>query len=336
MGWFLQQGSLPPAEAAALLKWIHRKAGPGFIEDQAGTEPMLPVIHAELVGQSPETLRAMVAALMAAMPASGLGTPDFAAAVDIIDLGKLAGSIDATPIVEAYLQSLASRAYWLAANRITVGGAATLFELTGSDPKLRDAFLNPLDIGARLADESEKNPFSREDVLCRALRAHIRVLSRAVAGLHEKPHDDLVDALVYSVKSGALKDAENNRIPAFAPRHELNGFRVPFDRPIAADLGGALGALDDDRRGKLLNAILETDEPLVLAQLAAYAPRQLRARIKASAEEILPGDAGETRALTEAQARVEALLSAGFIQAATRFMENEEGSRRLAAFPAAL
>jgi hypothetical protein len=105
MGWSLQQGSLPPAEAAALLKWIHRKAGPGFIEDQAGTEPMLPVIRAELVGQSPEMLRAMVASLTAAMPASGLGTPDFAAAVDIIDLGKLAASIDAGSSRETFSPS---------------------------------------------------------------------------------------------------------------------------------------------------------------------------------------------------------------------------------------
>jgi hypothetical protein len=333
MGWSLQQGSLPPAEAAALLKWIHRKAGPGFIEDQAGTEPMLPVIRAELVGQSPETLRAMVASLTAAMPASGLGTPDFAAAVDIIDLGKIAASIDAGPVIEAYLQSLASRAYRLAANRISVGGAATLFELAGSDPKRRGAFLHRIDIGARLADESEENPFTREDVLCHALRAHIRVLSRAVAGLLETPPDDLVDALVAAVKSGALKDAEKNRIPAFAPRHESNGLGVPSDRPIAADLGGALGALDDDRRGRLLNAILETDEPLVLVQLAAYAPRQLQARIKARAEEILPADAGKTRALTEAQARIEALLSAGFVQAATRFMENEEELETLGPVP---
>jgi hypothetical protein len=111
MGWFLQQGSLPPAEVAALLKWIHRKAAPGFIEDQIGAEPMLPVIRAELVGQSPETLHAVVSALMARMPAWGLGTPEFAAAVDIIDLGKLAASIDAGPVIEAYLQSLASRPY---------------------------------------------------------------------------------------------------------------------------------------------------------------------------------------------------------------------------------
>ena len=329
MGWFLQQGSLPPAEAAALLKWIHIKSPPGFIEDQAVAEPMLPVIRAELVGQSPETLRAIVTVLTAAMPTSGLGTPEFAAAVDLIDLGKLAASIDAGPVIEAYLQSLASRAYRLSANRISVGGAATLFELAGSDSKRRGAFLHPIDIGARLADETEENPFTREDVLCHALRAHIRILSRAVAGLPETPPDDLADALVAAVKSGARKHEKKNRIPAFAPRHELNAFGVPFDRPIAADLGVALAALDDYRRGTLLNAILETDEPLVLAQLAAYAPRQLRARIKARAEEILPTDAGETRALTETQARIEALLSAGFVQAATRFMENEEELKTL-------
>jgi tetratricopeptide (TPR) repeat protein len=71
----------------------------------------------------------------------------------------------------------------------------------------------------------------------------------------------------------------------------------------------------------------------VLAQLAAYAPHQVRARIKARAEEILPAEAGETRALTEAQARMEALLAAGFVEAATRFMDNEEELKTLGRVP---
>lgn len=332
MGWFLRQGSLSPAEVAALLKWLYAKAGLEFIENWAAAEPMLPVVRAELVGQSPETLLAIVAALVADMPASGLGTPEFAAAVDIINLGRLTGTVDAGPIIEAYLQSLDSCKYGLAANMISVGGAATLFELAASDPTRHDTFMHPIDIEARLADEREENPFTREDILCHALRAHVRVLSRALAGSPE-PSDDLVEALIAAVRSAALKHTETNYIPAFAPRYESNGLGVPSDRPIGADLGGALAALDDDRRGRLLNAILETDEPLVLAQLAIHAPRQLRARIRARAEEISPADAGGTRALTEAQTRIEALLSAGFVQGATRFIENEEELKTLGHVP---
>jgi hypothetical protein len=127
--------------------------------------------------------------------------------------------------------------------------------------------------------------------------------------------------------------AEKGRIPAFAARHETNPFGALFDRPIAADLGAALGALDDDDHERLLVAILETDEPMVLAQLLAYAPYRARARIKNRAEEILPSEAGEIRSLPEAQARIEALLSAGIVEGAARFMEAEQGLQTLGNVP---
>lgn len=329
MGWFLQQGSLPSAEAAALLKWVHKKAGPGFIDDQVGTGSMRSVICAELIGQSPETLRAMVSDLTATMPESGLGTPDFAAILDIIELGKLASKIDASRIINAYQFSLATLDYPFDTNRIGLSGAAILYELSVSNTNLQKKFLYPIDINAGLGDEQEENPLIREDRLCKALRAHIRTLSRSIAGLSKPVPNDLVDALIVAVKSGAFKHTEKNRIPAFAPRFESNGFGVPIDRPIGADLGGALSSLEDERCGKLLNAILETDEPLVLAQMANFAPRKLLTRIKARAEEILPADAGRTYTLREEQARIEAMLSAGFIQGAVRFMENEEGLRTM-------
>jgi hypothetical protein len=327
MGWFLQQGSLPPAEAAALLKWLHGIAKPGFIEDQERDEPMLAALRGELVGQSPDILAAMIAALAAPMPTAGLGTPEFAAALDTIDIGKLADRVDPAPVIAAYTQSVAAGEYSLSANRVSVSGAAALVELAAGKPELRGSFLHPVDIKARLTDGAEENPFTLEDILSRALRTHIRILSRAAAGWREAPPDDLIDALVNAVKSGALKHSEKGRIPAFAPRHEKNALGVSFDRPIAADLGAALGALNEGDRERLLVAILETDEPMVLAQLLAFAPYPARARIKKRAEEILPSEAGELRSLPEAQDRIEALLSASIVEAAARFIEHEQGLR---------
>jgi hypothetical protein len=332
MGWYLKQGSLPPAEAAALLKWVHSKGKAGFIDDEGRTEPMLSALRAELVGQSSEILRAMAAALAATMPQSGLGTPEFAASVDIVDMGKLTGSVDPGPLIAAYTQSIAAGAYSLAANRISVTGAAALLELATAKPELRRAFLHPIDIKDRLAAGTEENPFTLEAELSRSLRAHIRILCRAVVGWPEPMRDDLVDTLIGAVRAGALKHSEKGRIPAFAPRHETNALNVSLDRPIAADLGAALAALEADRQERLLVAVLETDEPMLLAQLLTYAPYPLRARIKKRAEEITPSEAGEILSLPEAQARIEALLSAGAIEAATRFIEAEKGllpSRRL-------
>jgi tetratricopeptide (TPR) repeat protein len=333
MGWFLEKGSLAPAEAAALLKWIHGKARPGFISDEEQVEPMLTVLRRELIGQSSEILCAVVEALAATMPKSGLGTPEFGAAVDVIDMGKLARQVDPNPVIVAYTQSVAEGAYGLSANRVSISGAAALFELAATKPELRQVFLNPVNIRARLAAGADENQFSLNDELSRSLRAHIRILCRAVAGCPEMAPNDLSDALISAVRSGALKHLERGRVSAFAPGHESNPLVVTFDRPIAADLGVALAALEGDSRDLLLAAILETDEPMVLAQLLGYAPFPLRAKIKKRAEAIPPSEAGEVWSLPDAQARIESLLSAGLVESATRFIEAERGLRTLGKVP---
>jgi hypothetical protein len=93
LGHFLGQGSTPPAEAASLLYALHRSAKPGFIDDLEKSEAMLATLCGELASQSPDVLRAMFETLSSRMPQAGLGTSTFAAALDILDLGKLAGRI---------------------------------------------------------------------------------------------------------------------------------------------------------------------------------------------------------------------------------------------------
>jgi hypothetical protein len=126
LGHFLEQGSIPPAEAASLLDFLHRSAKPGFIDDLEKSESMLATLRGELASQSPDVLRRMFEALASGMPQAGLGTSAFAAALDILDLGKLAGSIDATPLILVYIQSVAAGEYALTGLLILFGGAASL------------------------------------------------------------------------------------------------------------------------------------------------------------------------------------------------------------------
>ena len=147
MGYFLELGSLHPEEAASLLNWIHKSARPGFIDDLGNSESMLATLRGDLASQSPETLKKIVAALTASMPNTGLGTSTFAASLDIVDVGKLAGDIDPTPLVTGYIQSVDAGAFTLSANRVSISGAASLLELAMRAPyELRRKFLIPLDI----------------------------------------------------------------------------------------------------------------------------------------------------------------------------------------------
>jgi hypothetical protein len=340
MGHFLRIGSTPPEEVSALLIWLHSSAQPGFIDDIGHSEVLLTTLRAELMSQSAETLHAMVNGMASAMtaikPYAGPGNPLFAAILDLVDIGKLAGEIDPEPLVEAYVDAIAAGDYTLSAHRVGTGGAASLFELaTRSYPALYQKFLSPLDIKTRFAtgEAAGENPFTVADTIVRSIRAHIRMLCRAMLGWREAIPSDMIEALIIVVRAGALAHKEKGRVAAFTPRNEQNIFGGSLDRPIAADLGAALRSLNEEAGDRLLVAILETDEPLVLAQLLAFAPHGTRARIRQRIDKLTPDEAGDIRSLTEVQARIEALLSAAAPNAAALFIENERKIKTIGSVP---
>jgi hypothetical protein len=328
MGHFLEQGSLPPKEAASLLNFLHKTAKRGFIDDLGNSEPLLVILRGELGGQSTEIQQAMFAELSSSMPQAGLGTSTFAAALDIVDAGKLAGTVDPVPLVSAYIQSVAAGKYTLSANRISISGAASLVELAmNAASGLRQSFFSPIDIRAGIAAASapDANPYTVTDTIARSIRAHVRVLSRAVAGLMESTPDELANALIEAVRAGALSHPDKGRVAAFSARYEVDPFRGSFDRPIAADLGAALTLLIGEQREQLLLVVMEIDEPMVLAQLLSLAPHEVRPRIERRVKALAPSDAGDIHSLPEAQKRIDELLSAGLPNEAAKYIEVEQG-----------
>ena len=73
----------------------------------------------------------------------------------------------------------------------------------------------------------------------------------------------------------------------------------------------------------MLAAILETDEPMVLAQLLSLATPGMRAGIEGRLVTLAPADAGEIRSLTDMQARIDELLNAGATEAAALYIDAE-------------
>jgi hypothetical protein len=330
LGEFLELGSIDAGEVASLLTFLHKTAEPIFRQVAERNRSMLAILQGELARQSAETNRQMFAALSSRMPEGGLGTSVFAAALDIVDAGVLAGSIDAAPLLSAYIDSTAAGAYSLSAGRTSGSAAASLVMLAMSaPPALREKFLYPIDIRARMAAASEPgvNLLEIEDSTARSIRAHVRVLCRAVSGLQESSPDDVVAALTKAVRAGALKHDEKGRVASFGARYETELFRGFPDRPIAADLAAALAVLRGEQREKFLLAILEIDEPAVLAQLIGLAPHAAREWIERRIDALTPSDAGEIRSLPEALVRIEELLSAGRADAAGKFIEAERGLR---------
>ncbi len=331
LGDFLEQGSVPPAEVASLLDVLYKAAKPIF-SDEGNDDATLATLRGEIASQAVAVQQAIFAALSVGTPQSGLGSSAFAAALDVVDAADLVESVDPVPLVSAYVSSVSAGAYELSANRISVSAAASLVRLATKAPAaLRQAFFAPIDVRSRIAAAAEPdvNPLTIEDETARSIRAHVRVLCRAVSGLQDSGSGELIDALIEAVRVGALKHDEKGRVGAFAARFETDPYRGARDRPIAVDLAGALSALSGDQREKLLAVILEIDEPIVLARLIALTPLDVRTRIESRIDALTPLNAGGIRSLPEAMVRIEELLTAGRADAAARFIEAERGLRPL-------
>jgi hypothetical protein len=334
LGEYLRDERGAASEGAALLNWFHHSAGPEFIDDAAGSEILHGTLIRELSGVPKATLRAMVESLDGPALRRGLGASEFATVLELVDVGGLADELEPATVVDAYAQSIHSGEYNLTAHRVGAAAAAALAQLAARTAALRQGFLYPLKVSERLAAAtSDDNPYTLADSIGGSIRAHIRILCRAIVGSAEEVSADLTDALVAAVKQGALDHREKNRVAAFAPRFERTITGPGRDRALAADLGAALRALSGASQGRLLEAIIETDEPLILAQLLSFSPPGLRTRITARITALAPTDAGDIRSLFEMQARIDELLTAGAADAAARYMEAETQLKTLGSAP---
>src|SRR5579871_928717 len=316
---------------------VYKRTKPVF-GDEAATDDrsMAAVLRDEIAAQSIEKQQAVFMALATSVRLSGLESAEFAAALDIVDATDLTERVDPMPLVAAYIKSIASGAYTLTANRISESASASLVKLAMKTPDaVRRSFFAPVDVRSRIeaAGAPDANALSIEDETARSLRAHIRILCRAVAGLRESSPAELTAALIEVVRVGAVKHDEKSRVGAFAARFEADPYRGPRDRAIAADLSAALTALAEEQREKLLLAVLDIDEPLVLAQLIELAPRDARPRIAARLDALTPADASAIRSLPEAMRRIEALLTADRVDAAEKFIQAERGLKTFGMVP---
>ena len=330
LGHFLARGETDPREAASLMEWFHQKIPYRMADHIEIHESLLTALRSELSQQPRAVLQAMVDVLIASSSDTELETSKFNAAVDIVDCGDLSDAVDPIPFVDAYTSLVGSTNPTRRSVRLSSTGAATLVRMALRAPRASSRrFFYPIDTAASLEECAEEERYSLVFDLGRSIRTHIRTLSGAISVRSGSVPEEITSALVAAIRTGALAHREKGRIAAFSPHYEEYGSDGYFGRPIAADIGSAINALSADHRDRLLSAVLETDEPILLAQLLLFAPHVAKDQIRRRVEELTPSEAGEVFSLTHAQARIEALLSAGLADAAERFIEVERELRTL-------
>jgi hypothetical protein len=102
-GQFLEQGSIAPGAAAALLDFLHKTVRPVFGEEATTIDPMLAILREEIASQSPIIQQPIFASLALKFPQASLRTSTFAAALDVVDAGELARTVEPVPLISAYI-----------------------------------------------------------------------------------------------------------------------------------------------------------------------------------------------------------------------------------------
>jgi tetratricopeptide (TPR) repeat protein len=315
----------PVAELAELLVWMHRQAR---VDQHAATqrvgktsERMFDVLRSELQTLPKPQLEQLLAVL-AFRESDGLGTARFTAAVDLISFASLTEAVDSDAMTAAYVGALRQDTFFYPV-ALTPAQAATLV-LAAKRSKSWETFLSPLDVRERVASSKDAdNGYTSRDALARALRAHVRVLSRAISAWDGVAPDDLIGALASAIRDGSSDHLEKGRVGAFAARYETELVEWRAEPPLIDDIAAACRVLSEVSRDIIASALMHVDEPLALARLLRSLPTVMKERVKGRVDALTPEDAASVGSLTEMQGRIEELLDAGATGAAAQYMAIE-------------
>jgi hypothetical protein len=324
--YLMDEKGAPAAEAAELLAAVfryERATGDTSIEN---SNAMRELLLEEFTRAKTENILKILKALFGSAIKEGPGTGAFDAALALVEAGHLIAAVDPEPLVISYIESMTRDDLSLSAHQIDTSRAGLLYGLaTRGSNELQNRFLDPLNVSKRLSARSapDANPYTIADAVARTLRVHTRVLCRAIVAQLDQVSEDLVNALVLTIETGALDRSERSQVDSFSAHHETNAPWKQRDRPISADLGDALTRLSGSQRVKLLDAILEIEEPMVLARLLFFSPVEIRPRLHQRVMHLTPGKASGLYMLTASQTRIDQLLDAEFPDVAAAFIDAE-------------
>lgn len=324
----LRVGKGAITEMADLLVWLHDRARadvhamPG--RPRKVSDRMLAVVHSELQSLSKPLLDQLLEAL-SFRETDGLGTPRFTAALDLVAFGALTDSVDADRAVAAYVAALRPDGEPYFSVGLTPLQASALAVAAQRSPAW-NTFLAPVNVSEELSKASRaENQYIARDKIARALRAHIRVLSRAIVAWEGAVPDDLSGALASAIRAGSSSHEEKARVAAFAAKFETVLRASRAEPPLVVDVAEAYTRLPDASRSGINDALLLIDEPLALALLLPRVVGAFREKLAARIDSLTPDDAASIDSLTEMQGRIEELLNAGALQAASMHMGVERG-----------
>ena len=238
----------------------------------------------------------------------------FAGVLEGLNLLPNASGVDTLPVVALYSRFARDlNLDWTDASSLSAELAArlvaTAFAQVASD---RDALLVPIDSAKLLLETRDDEKPTLRSSIVRTLRVHVRLLARAVAGwpVNAVP-TELCDALQALILRSVIEHAEKGRVGALTDRYSPNRFFGCEEGSPAQDLAAAWRRLDSSNKDSMLQALIQSDDPVLLAELYQKLPAAAKPGIQARLRQMKPGEASRLWTWPELQHRIESLLVAG-------------------------
>jgi hypothetical protein len=246
---------------------------------------------------------------------------EFAMMLRVIAAVESGVAKNAELICKTYSQFFAEAAQLQDLFLIDGAGAASLLQVALTQPAaVRDEVLHPIDL--RRCLERGDSAWT----LSEAVRSHIRVLCRAIASYPEEIPDALVGALAKTIHAGACDRPSKGQVDAFVI--EIN-FSRQHQPPITADLLAAMRRLSSpSQQKKVLNALLQVEEPIVLAQLSMRLPNPLKFELEQRLAQLQPEAASRAAFVPHIEQRIATLLDAGFPELAALYIAEFQQRRQ--------
>jgi hypothetical protein len=315
LAYHLHEGTLDLEEYASLVTWCYASsAGSG----RAVADSRRPIGRQLLgmVSREKEELQSAVLQYLISQMAYENNVPRacFTGVLDGLNYLSNVSVSDTLPIVALYSKFARDlNLDWTDAPSLSAELAArlvaTAFAQAASD---RDALLVPFNSAKLLQEIQDDDRTSLRYSIAQTLRRHVRLLARAVSGWpDEAVPPELCDALQKLISCSAIEHAEKGRVGALTDRYSPSSFLAREDGSPAQDLTSAWRRLDARHQEPMLQALAQSDDPVLLAELIQHLPAAAKPVIQARLRQLKPGEASILWTWPELQHRIESLLVAG-------------------------
>lgn len=328
LAYHLHEGTLDLEEYASLVTWCYASSA-GSGRSVADSRRPIGRQLLGMVAKEKEELQSAVLQHLVYQMAYENNVPRacFAGVLDGLSCLSNVPVSDTLPIVALYSKFARDlHLEWTDAPSLSTELAARLvanaFAQAASD---RDALLVPFDSAKLLRDTPEDERPSLRSSIARTMRAHVRLLARAVAGWPDGAvPTELYDALQALISRSVIEHAEKGRVGALTDRYSPILSIAREDGSPAQDLAAAWRRLEGNHQEAMLQALTQSDDPVLLAELSQHLPAAAKSCIQARLQQLKPGEASRFWTWPELQHRIESLLVAGEYGLAREHLDDVE------------